>query len=268
MSLAPCREPAGFRSTLPHGERHAAQTHSSPTPRFDPRSRTGSDALTGGSGTSWPRFRSTLPHGERPAAFRLAGVIACFDPRSRTGSDRVGDALGAIRNDGFDPRSRTGSDALRPPHHAGTMRFDPRSRTGSDQDFDNFGGLFVVSIHAPARGATWSPGPRLVSSEFRSTLPHGERRAASRHRHRCPRRFDPRSRTGSDRPGHGALPAGTGFDPRSRTGSDPYTRFMRNTGVVFRSTLPHGERPRQASRWTRPACFDPRSRTGSDSGWG
>ena len=77
-----------------------------------------------------------------------------FNPRSRTGSDYrfLHSALG--RKSDFNPRSRTGSDAV-----------DPRTTTTE-----------VISIHAPARGAT--RGPKTIKSFGLD--------------------FNPRSRTGSD----------------------------------------------------------------------
>jgi hypothetical protein len=57
----------------------------------------------------------------------------------------------------------------------------------------------VVSIHAPARGAT----NYITGLDFNS---------------RC---FNPRSRTGSDGEMNDTGADTTGFNPRSRTGSDP-----------------------------------------------
>src|SRR6185437_967973 len=99
----------------------------------------------------------------------------------------------------------------------------------------------LVSIHAPARGATDGLRAVRAPSVFLSTLPHGERRRAREGRGRTTR-FYPRSRTGSDpnqrsdrfqpvvsihAPARGATlfigtdaEARSGFYPRSRTGSD------------------------------------------------
>ena len=163
---------------------------------FDPRSRTGSDGDLGLSTENIARFRSTLPHGERPK--RPVGPPIC-------------------------------------------LRFDPRSRTGSDASSVRGVARHRVSIHAPARGATPAPAGDSPAWLFRSTLPHGERASTDR----IPgvqRRFDPRSRTGSDAPTSAGRRRWPRFDPRSRSGSDP--RFKRGCTVTeFRSTLPHGERP-------------------------
>ena len=184
-----------FRSTLPHGERCPLHAWSSEMSGFDPRSRTGSDGDLGLSTENIARFRSTLPHGERPK--RPVGPPIC-------------------------------------------LRFDPRSRTGSDASSVRGVARHRVSIHAPARGATPAPAGDSPAWLFRSTLPHGERASTDR----IPgvqRRFDPRSRTGSDAPTSAGRRRWPRFDPRSRTGSDP--RFNRGCTVTeFRSTLPHGER--------------------------
>ena len=123
--------------------------------------------------------------------------------------------------------------------------FNPRSRTGSDLDDTwHHRSTCMVSIHAPARGATI--GRLIMTADdivFQSTLPHGERPRMSVIRCASDSCFNPRSRTGSDStdahlviaglhvsihaPARGAtramtviLTACTCFNPRSRTGSD------------------------------------------------
>ena len=54
----------------------------------------------------------------------------------------------------FNPRSREGSDAQFLSNVVATLHFNPRSREGSDE---KEGASFiknVISIHAPAKGAT------------------------------------------------------------------------------------------------------------------
>ena len=100
----------------------------------------------------------------------------------------------------FNPRSREGSDKRHSRNMFETIDFNPRSREGSD--LHRFRHVLVVvgiSIHAPARGATFchllallntrnfnprsregSDGPSdvtlLTVPVFQSTLPRGERR--------------------------------------------------------------------------------------------
>ena len=121
-----------------------------------------------------------------------------------------------------------------------------------------------VSIHAPARGATFAGLSRLPGIS-------------------C---FNPRSRTGSDRRAILCRTLHHRFNPRSRTGSDISVRRKAGSREAFQSTLPHGERRRPVYRSDRQErfqstlphgerldsdmndadilSFNPRSRTGSD----
>ena len=77
--------------------------------------------------------------------------------------------------------------------------FNPRPRTGSDYEEFNFPAFNrVVSIHAPARGAT------------KINLEPGQARGG----------FNPRPRTGSDRFPCEGTTKDERFNPRPRTGSD------------------------------------------------
>ncbi len=166
--------------------------------------------------------------------------------------------------------------------------FNPRSRTGSDAVHLRENNRDWISIHAPAQGATFSPGNFC---NFKVISIHAPAQGATRPS--CWRRK-------SD----------TYFNPRSRTGSDPRVVFMvlpatdisihapaqGATGVgfddayfadIFQSTLPHRERPwrslenkeanmisihapAQGATLSEKSIsdaikhFNPRSRTGSD----
>ena len=191
-----------------------------------------------------PKFQSTLPRRERRRA-------SCPSPR---------------RSRYFNPRSREGSDAAGLHTAAPVRHFNPRSREGSDvpQDLHLLSAL-CISIHAPAKGATWQAVRSRRVSHFnpRSREGSDERPAQlwARLRH-----FNPRSREGSDRiaepgtydvasisihaPAKGATiqPHAQGyaetrdFNPRSREGSDPAGK--RGQAAAFH--------------------FNPRSREGSD----
>ena len=78
-----------------------------------------------------------------------------FNPRSREGSDDKVAQSNDISSD-FNPRSREGSDASFLMASASARKFQstlPRGerRKSLGMTLDNFG----ISIHAPARGATW-----------------------------------------------------------------------------------------------------------------
>ena len=143
----------------------------------------------------------------------------------------------------FNPRSREGSDKRHSRNMFETIDFNPRSREGSD--LHRFRHVLVVvgiSIHAPARGATFGTlrsipaaslfqstlprGERLLCGanlklviQFQSTLPRGERRN-TQPRSAERRNFNPRSREGSDDAGAEACYIAAHFNPRSREGSD------------------------------------------------
>ena len=143
----------------------------------------------------------------------------------------------------------------------------------------------MISIHAPARGAT--PQHFAVHSLFEISI-HAPARGATRNGDRetnASGNFNPRSREGSDKNAGGHVLAELHFNPRSREGSDLFT-IRRILITSFQSTLPRGERPLTQSvptwsavfqstlpRGERRGCvgivlkhndFNPRSREGSD----
>ena len=102
--------------------------------------------------------------------------------------------------------------------------------------------ICIISIHAPARGATQCNEPgRHNRPEFQSTLPRGERHGSQNHG-KTPSYFNPRSREGSDLSFARLTPINSNFNPRSREGSD-LGKARTTEYVVY---------------------FNPRSREGSD----
>ena len=75
--------------------------------------------------------------------------------------------------------------------------FNPRSREGSDIFNQRWLNIVIISIHAPARGATHQIFSSQFFIQFQSTLPRGERLVCG-----CTdsfsSNFNPRSREGSD----------------------------------------------------------------------
>ena len=189
---------------------------------FNPRSREGSDLMLNILYFYDFLFQSSLPRGERPPfpLFCLP-VVSDFNPRSREGSDRDTPSY-RWRCTNFNPRSREGSDLMlnilyfydflfqsslprgeRPPFPLFCLPvvsdFNPRSREGSDTlPRSRFPSTvisilapargataciigmsdcpIVISILAPARGATLSQRFRTVTwLIFQSSLPRGER---------------------------------------------------------------------------------------------
>ena len=126
-----------------------------------------------------------------------------------------------------------------------TRSFNPRPRAGGDMHSvvrrhqnEN------VSIHAPARGATWTTSTSRESyAMFQSTPPRGGRPLFA----------------------YILRPITTRFNPRPRAGGDPFAGEFQVDHVVFQSTPPRGGR----RRWARPPRpgrpgFNPRPRAGGD----
>ena len=141
-----------FQSTLPRRERPSWEILSVRRRYFNPRSREGSDPreeliasrciisihapakgpISAGADTAASLFQSTLPRRERQ-----------HFPHGWT------------RHLNFNPRSREGSDpTLFPFFYFCFPYFNPRSREGSDQSCKHITASGIISIHAPAKGAT------------------------------------------------------------------------------------------------------------------
>ena len=178
-----------FQPTRPHGAR--------------PHESLGSRAV------SVP-FQSARPRGTRLRAHQACpGGYSSFNPRARVGRDVAqraprcggmvvsihgpawgatnGARLGTGLDSRFNPRARVGRDkvgvvSLKP----GLGCFNPRARVGRDDVLLHDGQVLgLVSIHAPARGATCSSAhPVAGLAAFQSTRPRGARLARSRLRGR------------------------------------------------------------------------------------
>ncbi len=128
----------------------------------------------------------------------------------------------------------------------------------------NVGSSCCVSIHAPARGATYNQLASPSTVECFNPRSRTGSDSCQGLQYLVEFRFNPRSRTGSDflqpSPGHGRSEVSIHAPAR---GATPGT-MRHGLGWTFQSTLPHGERPVQMALETYTACFNPRSRTGSD----
>ena len=120
------------------------------------------------------QFQSTLPRRERRTPTRSRWPTNYFNPRSREGSDSAAIArVSAWPN--FNPRSREGSDGSNLPQFVIDKLFQstlPRRERRGELLQD---GVHIISIHAPAKGATCFGRPKNYWSRFQSTLPRRER---------------------------------------------------------------------------------------------
>ena len=188
-----------------------------------------------------------------------------FNPRSREGSDPTAvfllhfpsisihapargatAGLTATQNlsQDFNPRSREGSDTVCSPFVISSQYFNPRSREGSDlPSWCIWSMASIISIHAPARGAT------KVTVHFNQNHSnisiHAPARGATgdaKDIWLAVRNFNPRSREGSDHKFISSASKMRYFNPRSREGSDRRSPCLFRTRSRFQSTLPRGER--------------------------
>ncbi len=141
---------------------------------FNPRSREGSDTTNIYISVNVNVFQSTLPRRERLKIGEQCEIIKIFQstlPRR----ERHWFGFSDIRLRNFNPRSREGSDSI--------IAYNDK--------------VVLISIHAPAKGATLFAANTKRNTAFQSTLPRRER---------LPLRksitsfvyFNPRSREGSD----------------------------------------------------------------------
>ena len=209
-----------FQSTLPRGERRLLKLFLYLRFCFNPRSRAGSDVSPVRLFCLAPVSIHAPARGATVSPIHSVPTFCCFNPRSRAGSD-------AIRRDRpiqisrFNPRSRAGSDVSLTSMRTTYTLFQstlPRGERhipvpisikpvavsihaparGATWVVSPFARFVRVSIHAPARGATWAYWQAL--SALRVSI-HAPARGATRPRRRgcqsiC--RFNPRSRAGSD----------------------------------------------------------------------
>ena len=166
----------------------------------------------------------------------------------------------------FNPRSREGSDGALEAERENQKNFNPRSREGSDDYCYKRGDVTQISIHAPAKGATYMQAfQQLYDRAISIHAPAKGATCSLCSIVRAVSYFNPRSREGSDLD-FGSIafqpqkfqstlprrerqvttaPSTTSirdFNPRSREGSDEKTMIKRKHKLRFQSTLPRRER--------------------------
>ena len=100
----------------------------------------------------------------------------------------------------------------------------------------------LISIHAPARGATFS---RICNFLHIQISIHAPARGATiliYFSFFFSKNFNPRSREGSDDRFQKPWTETVNFNPRSREGSDTSGTWANQIRLLFQSTLPRGER--------------------------
>ena len=150
-----------------------------PRYHFNPRSREGSDCIRQLKFLATVKFQSTLPRRERRFFPKVLFLHFYFNPRSREGSD-IKPSASPTDNDISIHAPAKGATNLysarvlllplfqstlprRERHNNNRISisfcdFNPRSREGSDIISDFFPKNIFISIHAPAKGATYAHG--------------------------------------------------------------------------------------------------------------
>ncbi len=194
-----------FQSTHPRRVRlGSTETSSSDPPRFNPRTRAGCDHGGGAGAGGHVQVSIHAPaQGATVSHTATSATCACFNPRTRAGCDAPchPGSMCPARFQSTHPRR------VRHANQSSVIQVDvfqsthPR-RVRRRRDSVQVGGC-VVSIHAPAQGATLA----FPSSPPRET-----------------RRFNPRTRAGCDG-SHSEKSSGlSSFNPRTRAGCDPQRR--------------------------------------------
>ena len=213
----------------------------------------------------WRRqFQSTLPRGERLLHIISMSHLHYFNPRSREGSDRIFMCYYHLYS-AFQSTLPRGERRLAIQLKRMTDQFQSTLPRGERHFLLSSAGAFsIISIHAPARGATpfcFVLAPRCAISI------HAPARGATKFvRHLC---LIPYISIHAPARGATVLDARQGkvlkisiHAPARGATSALLTSVIIPT---FQSTLPRGERPfcRLYCRYT--AYFNPRSREGSDA---
>ena len=172
---------------------------------FNPRPRAGGDLChprpaerKGDISIHAPAQGATLSVGS------VEGVRKNFNPRPRAGGDllmrciivglnyfnprpRAGGDVSLLKKEvlvrDFNPRPRAGGDSFPPGDMIGGGDFNPRPRAGGDEScsFPLYAGL--ISIHAPAQGATGKSQRQSLLTSFQSTPPRRGRRVQLQRRY-------------------------------------------------------------------------------------
>ena len=190
-------EHRGFQSAPPRRGRPARRCATVPRGGFNPRPREGGDS----SRRRWPKSDGSV-------SIRAPAKGATDSGKCRHCEERVSiraPAKGATRLSGavrahrrrFNPRPREGGDAVTEFGANYGICFNPRPREGGDVEAAHHRPDGVVSIRAPAKGATGNVRPALPLL-FQSAPPRRGRRERESAPDELPLRFNPRPREGGD----------------------------------------------------------------------
>ena len=166
-------------------------------------------------------FQSTLPREERLCISRNAQPHVVFQSTLPREERRRNCAFHSGRKGNFNPRSHERSDAAAVQGTCPFGNFNPRSHERSDIVTRSRSLFWLISIHAPTRGATILHRALSIFLRFQSTLPREERPASATFCQQI-QDFNPRSHERSDAFRSVLLRYGLYFNPRSHERSDAF----------------------------------------------
>ena len=211
-------------------------------------------------------FQSTHPRGVRHQSISTACTGCSFQSTHPRGVRPASVPRARGQRKSFNPRTRAGCDSLsgHEDKRPAIVSIHAPARGATNQQARCLRS-FLVSIHAPARGATCRSSARIAAvygfnPRTRAgcdIVPMGFPSFVTS--------FNPRTRAGCDLP-HQSPPCGSPrFNPRTRAGCDSQGWKKISPANKFQSTHPRGVRQarrRGGSSWTQ--CFNPRTRAGCD----
>ena len=254
-----------FQSTLPQGERRCTHIRKlQHIPYFNPRSRKGSDGNFSGIVTHVIPFQSTLPQGERPRSLLLPPSRSLFQSTLPQGERHLC-VMSIEAKSKFQSTLPQGERPILNAFKLFPRHFNPRSRKGSDICSLHNNRGYLISIHAPARGAT------LTTLQILTHINHFNPRSRkgsdgkSISEGTVQQDFNPRSRKGSDINGAYFIGHSQDFNPRSRKGSDAHkgNKKERLKGISIHAPA-RGATQQPGKKSYGHVYFNPRSRKGSD----
>jgi len=124
--------------------------------------------------------------------------------------------------------------------------------------------LSIVSIHAPAWGATQHKRLGLYCNQFQSTRPRGARLDYATILGESGWSFNPRARVGRDIKSSEAVQNCITFQSTRPRGARRYARQAVQWHLLFQSTRPRGARRDCIGVPSSRSCFNPRARVGRD----
>ena len=163
---------------------------------FNPRARKGRDIGTRGHFQHGHVSIHAPARGATPLD-RLTRQTMPFQSTRPQGARRLGALDGAL-GDEFQSTRPQGARLRQSSAMIFVVCFNPRARKGRDRRAVGRGHRQLVSIHAPARGATEISLDDVYPDEFQSTRPQGARPALAAKRAAGSKCFNPRARKGRD----------------------------------------------------------------------